>query len=798
MKYLTKRQRKRKKVQLLNRIGQTYYPTDTESENADCEIESDNLETTSSDKKVTVKGTFKPKQQQQVQQQQLQQQQQQQLQQGTTTTTATTTTCDNRRNQFCFGAFNLPPIDRDLECYYHRNEPLTLGNFMDIDQLNEKIGQRLKTSTNTPEISASNVSCASESYANDQEEDTTSKTEPSMSSSSPTSTESIQDLTSTDLSSSDDRAVEANVTEESVNELLTRFAINTPYTELANLTLAMLQNTAFGPLITGSPSTIGNIPSYEFWPNPYQINYQTNEDARVADAIDAMPESNVKPIGYEAKCRNTQEPSQPEQLPEQQQQQPEQEQQQHQIEQQQQQQNQSEHQQQQQQQQLQLDTHWRPVAADMWQPWLHQRQQQNDHDTNSNSIVESIKCIWKRHRQWEDSSDNWANWGNNQSGSIWSVTEPQLQLQQQKQQQQQPPHQLQQQQQQSQPPESSWNQRSQAVLAASQLYGYYMPTVLLDYSQQGQQLPVAATAATTSGHGNHYMRNNSNNSRYMNRNFANYNARVGNNSLQYQQQQQQQPQVQQQQQQPQHVRYNYATQQQQQQQQQLQPPPPQQWQWQQYRQPKPRSHFYPGRYYKGNGFNGNNSARKYCKHCICNARSTNNNNHNNTNTNTNTHINCTSSSNINSNNMGSLDVSMLNMSQEDLDAAQMYAIHGERFFEMPMGRRYRRSLYPTSQGPTTAQHQAQQQQQAVRPPTPPAPSATANDIYACNGHFNTWQTTPMSLYSMQAATSPTSTTPTPPELLQQNQMTAPIGTDSNLYTANFPPLPAPNQKRHKD
>lgn len=37
---------------------------------------------------------------------------------------------------------------------------------------------------------------------------------------------------------------------------------------------------------------------------------------------------------------------------------------------------------------------------------------------------------------------------------------------------------------------------------------------------------------------------------------------------------------------------------------------------------------------------------------------------------------------------------MMNLSPEDLEATQMYAIHGERFFEMPMGRRYRRSLYP--------------------------------------------------------------------------------------------------------
>ncbi|XP_034489709.1 mucin-2-like [Drosophila innubila] len=147
-----------------------------------------------------------------------------------------------------------------------------------------------------------------------------------------------------------------------------------------------------------------------------------------------------------------------------------------------------------------------------------------------------------------------------------------------------------------------------------------------------------------------------------------------------------------------------------------------------------------------------------------------------------------------------MDVSMLNMSQEDLDAAQMYAIHGERFFEMPMGRRYRRSLYPSSGAiMSQAVTPATSQPAATRPPTPPT-----SDMYASNGHFNTWQTTPMSLYSMQATTTtttPPSTTPTPPESLQsqnQRQMTAPVCTDSNLYTANFPPLPAPNQKRHKD
>lgn len=83
---------------------------------------------------------------------------------------------------------------------------------------------------------------------------------------------------------------------------------------------------------------------------------------------------------------------------------------------------------------------------------------------------------------------------------------------------------------------------------------------------------------------------------------------------------------------------------------------------------------------------------------------------------------------------------MLNMSQEDLDAAQMYAIHGERFFEMPMGRRYRRSLYPSSGAQMSQEVMTAAPQQPVQPPTTPA-----SDMYASNGHFNTWQTAPMSL-----------------------------------------------------
>lgn len=65
---------------------------------------------------------------------------------------------------------------------------------------------------------------------------------------------------------------------------------------------------------------------------------------------------------------------------------------------------------------------------------------------------------------------------------------------------------------------------------------------------------------------------------------------------------------------------------------------------------------------------------------------------------------------------------MMNLSPEDLEATQMYAIHGERFFEMPMGRRYRRSMYPT-----TLAEAAQQ------PPTAAAAAAAMHpDMYHSN------------------------------------------------------------------
>lgn len=43
MKYLTKRQRKRKKIQIFNRLGQIYLPSDTESDiGVDVDVDNEN------------------------------------------------------------------------------------------------------------------------------------------------------------------------------------------------------------------------------------------------------------------------------------------------------------------------------------------------------------------------------------------------------------------------------------------------------------------------------------------------------------------------------------------------------------------------------------------------------------------------------------------------------------------------------------------------------------------------------------------------------------------------------------
>lgn len=490
---------------------------------------------------------------------------------------------------------------------------------------------------------------------------------------------------------------------ESVDVLLSSFAINNPYQELTNLTLAMLQNTAFGPLATGSPSTCGNVPSFEFWPHPYQISFFTHTDTDATAtsnvtptatpnapplasghrslnlAADALPECSVKPIGYEAKCKSAYDRD-PRLV---------------------------KHQEQQMRHQLE--------NGDMWLPSTYHGRQHcangnnnsasngnNNNcsiDPNPNSIVESIKCIWKRNRPWESNIDSWPNcWGNSPgSSSIWSVVQPHVPLQQH--------HQQYQQQQQPQHLQHQEDQRSRALISAAQWHGCHI------HQSHGQQVATAGPVAT-SFNGNHYNNNNNNS-----RNIGNYNARMlNNNRLLYQQQQQFRQQQQQQQQQMQYVRYNYQNQGLQQkpelqQEQQLQLAP---WQWQQHpnkQGEKPRPHFYPTRFFKSSSYN--NLGRKHSKNCCCNGRFTQPAN---------------SSTNTNGgNNNPIMEQFMVNLSQEDLEATQMYAIHGERFFEMPMGRRYRRSMYP----PTLAAA-APTQLRLQHPP------ATALDVF----HGN-WQSTAM-------------------------------------------------------
>ncbi|XP_062140812.1 uncharacterized protein LOC133849016 isoform X2 [Drosophila sulfurigaster albostrigata] len=967
MKYLTKRQRKRKKVQLLNRIGQIQYKatettkirttttltTTTEYEIAVNDDNTSNMAVIDvcdnnnnikldietkikvsklvCNTKIITKGGSKQHQHHQ---------QQQKQHKGTTTKTCVLpklnyNLTDKRRYFLGSNTFHIP-IDRDLKCYYHRNVPLTLANFMDLDHLDECLGPDSTTAKGEAATSTPEKSKATDHSFGDQQAIIVTTSDPPMSSSSGTSTYSIPDSRDSHTDSQDSQedscngsltdcsplsqdsvttdsqeasgasqedireqsdnihdsqeiqdienkrhiqdiqsiqaiepnniaTLESSVVPTSVNELLIQFAINTPYPELARLTLAMLQNTAFGALATGTPSTVGNIPSYEFWPHPYQLNDDTTATPTTTTStpeLDALPSCSLRPIGYETKCKTEQPPQQ--QL--QQQQQPEQS-------------------QSTQDQQHEDEDSWRPSAGSMWQPWLHE-QQSPEYDPNPNSIVDSIKCILQRYKQLEEHNDNWAHWGNNQNGSIWSVAEPQLQQQQ---------LQLQQQQQSTDP---SWDQRSQTVMAASQLYG---SNTLPNYEQH---MPIAAAivpststaaaAAPDSSNSNQQFGRNSNNcnaARYNNnRNFVNYNARVGGNRmlyqqqqqfpLQQQQQQQQQQQIQQQQSQQQHAqqqlqqqqqslqqqhqqqsaqqqaqqqhgRYNYSTsnnsnQQQQQLQLQQQQPlqqqtlqqqqtlphqqqqltqlssPQQPWQlYQQFRQARPRPNFYPSRFYKGNNGYSGNVARKYCRYCCFNGRYASNMLH---------ASNCSyyggnsnNFANSNNNNVANMDVAMLNMSQEDLDAAQMYAIHGEQFFEMPMGRRYQGTSYPQPT-PMTMPPAAAGGATGAPPGlgsstlAPPAPSPTPSDMYHSNGQYiSGWQTTPMSMYSVQLATaiSPTSTSTQSlaaatssssslsagltglqqQQQQQQSQVTAPACTDANLYTANFPPLPAPNQKR---
>lgn len=574
---------------------------------------------------------------------------------------------------FGFEGYALPSIDRDLDCYYYRNVPLTLGNFMNLDLLIHRMAERQiarykKTSSSrASSASKGDIDCVRHRQTPEE----------------PLATGSA------DATSPLGQSRQENLN-ESVDVLQSSLDINNPYQELTNLTLAMLQNTAFGPLATGSPSTGGNVPSFEFWPHPYQISFFTHAETDVTTtatatpkappasgrhcnlnlAADALPECSVKPIGYEAKCKSAHDRD-------------------HSL---------GKHQDQQNRHQLE--------NGDMWLPWTYQGRQQSGNDNNNsgsninnnssncsidpnpNSIVDSIKCIWKRNRSWESSIESLPNcWGNTPgSSSIWSVVQPHLHLQQ---------HHQQYQQHQQAHLQYQEEQRGRALMAAAQLQNHC------------QQVATAGPAAT-SFTGNHYINNNNTN----NRSYGNYNARVvNNNRLQYQQQQQFRQQ--QHQQQMQYMRYNYQNQglpqkPQLQQEQQLQFAP---WQWQQHHNrvgQKPRPHFYPTRFFKGSSYN--NTGRKHSKNCCCNGRFTQGANNSNTNG-------CNSNPNM--------EQFMVNLSQEDLEATQMYAIHGERFFEMPMGRRYGRTLYP----PTLAAA-APTQLQLQHPPL------TALDVY----HGN-WQST---------------------------------------------------------
>ncbi|EDV99615.1 GH12323 [Drosophila grimshawi] len=142
--------------------------------------------------------------------------------------------------------------------------------------------------------------------------------------------------------------------------------MTTPYKELASVTLSMLQDTAFGPLSIDSPSTGANIPDMKFWPNPFQINFFNGSESKHYPHlfVENMPQSALKPIGYEVKCKN----------------------------------------QMQQQLQKQLEPmtngcNQRPNAADFW---LSQQSNSNIIDPSPNSIVDSIKCIWTRSIQWDN------------------------------------------------------------------------------------------------------------------------------------------------------------------------------------------------------------------------------------------------------------------------------------------------------------------------------------------------------------------------------------------------------------
>ncbi|EDV99616.1 uncharacterized protein LOC6565267 isoform X2 [Drosophila grimshawi] len=158
MKYLTKRQRTRR-VQLFNRFGKISYPISTEGLNVNVDldlcskIESNDLETTSSNKKLILttktiaNGVYKSKHYHQLQQQQLPQQ------------PPDGTTCHQRGFQFRFGSSSFSQyFDRDPERYQKQRETLTLGSFMSPEAWRQLLGEhrehRLKTPMSRPQNSA--------------------------------------------------------------------------------------------------------------------------------------------------------------------------------------------------------------------------------------------------------------------------------------------------------------------------------------------------------------------------------------------------------------------------------------------------------------------------------------------------------------------------------------------------------------------------------------------------------------------------------------------------------------------
>ncbi|ALC48442.1 maker274 [Drosophila busckii] len=265
MKYMTKRQRKRKKEQVFNRIDTLLNQAD-----ADC-TNSVNIEVHShldvedigdmfskkgnnvNEKQILLpasqnfgrsyyKSKAPPPSQPQPQPQLLQ----------------PDDTYDGRRMQFSNMAYSFPPPpgrDLELDCYYHRNTPLTLGNFLDLEQLNERRGVRVKSK---PPASGSTVAPEVELPQAEAEATTTTDLDP-------------------------DAVFNQNKVEQpTVGEMLTRLAITTPYKELSDITLSMLKNSPFVKLNSennaSSAAPEPPLHSNTFWSNSYQMPSSSNSD----------------------------------------------------------------------------------------------------------------------------------------------------------------------------------------------------------------------------------------------------------------------------------------------------------------------------------------------------------------------------------------------------------------------------------------------------------------------------------------------------------------------------------------